>query len=61
MVDSHLRLKITNILFRVFQLNGRMTLENLISQKPFNYFMLMQIMILINALGTRGKSEKNKK
>ena len=60
-MDSHLRLKITNILFRVFQLNGRMTLENLISQKPFNYFMLMQIMILINALGTRGKSEKNKK
>ena len=60
-MDSHLRLKITNILFRVFQLNGRMTLENLISQKPFNYFMLMQIMILINALGTRGKSERNKK
>ena len=60
-MDSHLRLKITNILFRVFQLNKRMSLENLISQKSFNYFMLMQIMILINALGTRGKSEKNKK
>ena len=60
-MDSHFRLKITTILFRVFQLNERMRKENMISQKPFNYFILVQVMILINALGTRGKSERNKK